>query len=137
MATSISNSSSLLNCSTNSVASIPIRTGPWCGIAAQIGSKNVAINATYALQTCCHDAPIISLIGSCDLYCNALNQTTDQLMGCLIRNFGAEEKNTAGVLCSRKGSNDGFKNVTPPCITTVISLAAMLSGLAFFFAPGL
>ena len=97
----------------------------------------MAINATYALQAYCLDAPIISFSGSCDLNCNALNQTTDQLMDCLIRNFGANEKNTAGVSCSKKGSNNGFKSVTPPCIAKVIGLAAVLYGVAFFFAPGL
>jgi hypothetical protein len=56
------------------------------------------------MQACCHDAPVISFSGSCDIYCNALNQTTDELMSCLGQNFGANKGNTAGILCSRNGS---------------------------------
>jgi hypothetical protein len=95
------------NCRTNGLSEIPIKTGPYCGVAAQIGSNNDTLNATLSMQACCLDAPIISLSNSCDIYCNALNQTTDQLMNCLLQIFGKNKGNTAGVLCQRAGSSGG------------------------------
>jgi hypothetical protein len=137
MTSSITSPSMMPSCSTNSVGDIPINTGPWCGIAAQIGSNNETLNATRAMEACCRDAPIISLGGSCDIYCNALNQTTDELMNCLGQNFGANKGNTAGILCSRKGSNDGSKKVTPPRLAKVMGLAVVLWGIASFLDSGL
>ena len=52
------------------------------------------------MKACCGAAPIISIESGCDIYCSAINQTTDQLMQCLGQQFGAVMGNTAGVLCS-------------------------------------
>ena len=52
------------------------------------------------MNACCGTAPIISIENGCDIYCSAINQTTDQLMQCLGQQFGAGKGNTAGILCS-------------------------------------
>lgn len=125
------------SCPPNSLADIPIKTGPWCGIAAQIGTKNTTLNATRAIQACCRDVPLISLSDSCDIYCNAINQTTDDLMNCLSQNFGADKGNTAGILCFRKGSSNRSKKVTRPLLIKVVGLVAVVHGLTLFVGSGL
>jgi hypothetical protein len=52
------------------------------------------------MQACCRDAPIISFGNDCDIYCNVVGQSTEQLSSCLSLNFGADNGNTAGILCS-------------------------------------
>ena len=40
-----------------------------------MGNNNNTFNATLAMQACCLNVPIISLSDSCDIYCDAQNQT--------------------------------------------------------------
>jgi hypothetical protein len=113
-------------CRADGIGEIQIKTGPYCGIATQIGANNNTINATLAMQGCCLGAPIISLSNSCDIYCNAVNQTTDQLMDCLLQLYGGSKGNTAGVLCQKDGSSIGSITAKPMGITKSIVLATLL-----------
>ena len=136
MSFNVSNLPKPANCPTNSVGDITIKTGPWCGVSAQLGSTDVSLNATDAMRACCRDAPTISLSNSCAIYCNALNQTTDQLMLCLSQNFGRAEGNTAGVTCSRKGSSSGNNKVTPHGAAKLVGSVVILYGISSLLTTG-
>ena len=62
----------------NRVEEIKIKSRPYYSIALRIGSNKETLNATSTMQSYCLNAPIISLSNSCDLHCNALNQTAYQ-----------------------------------------------------------
>jgi hypothetical protein len=76
------------------------------------------------MQICCRDAPIISIENSCDIYCNTLNQTTEQLMQCLTLNFGANKGNSAGILCSLNSAAGRLHSASKTAI-----LVTMLLGI--------
>ena len=114
------------SCPANTVAQIPIKTGPYCGVAVQIGSNNDILNATSAMQICCRDAPIISLSHSCDIYCNAWNQTIDQLTQCLLLNFGANKGDSSGILCSSHSA----AAARPHSASKIVVLVTVLLGIS-------
>jgi hypothetical protein len=121
----------MLDCRPNGVSEITIKTGPYCGVAAHMGSNNDTDNATLAMQACWLDAPIISLSNSCDIYCNALSQTTDELMNCLLQTFSRDKGNMAGVLCQRAGSSAGSQTARPLGFAKVVVLAEVLWIIAY------
>jgi hypothetical protein len=128
MSSTFSTTSPTLTCPTNSVATLSIQAGPYCGIAAQIGTRDEGVNTTSAMQACCGAAPIISLSSSCDIYCEAQNQTTSQLSACLVQNFGAAKGNTAGILCSASGTSMAV-GVQPFGVAKVLLVTLLVWGI--------
>jgi len=129
LSSTLSSPSATASCPSNRVVDIPIKIdGGWCGVPVQIGAKNESVNATAAMQACCQGAPIISIENSCDIYCSALNQTTDQLISCLSLNFGALAGNSAGILCS-SGASPALK---PYSSSKMVVLAIVLVGVGLF-----
>src|SRR5262249_43305012 len=125
MSSTLFSPSAISTCPTYTVSQIPIKTGPYCGVAVQIGSNDETANATRAMQACCHDAPIISFSNSCDIYCNAVGQSIEQLSSCLSLNFGADKGNTAGILCSSSAAA-AATTVRPHIVAKAMILAVML-----------
>jgi hypothetical protein len=115
-------------CWTNSVAEIRINmTTPYCGVAIQIGSNNTTEAATAAMKACCKSAPIIYIEDGCDIYCNIVDQSADQLSNCLIQSFGASKGNTAGVSCRGFPTNSALANTSnKSMLATILGLVFML-----------
>lgn len=83
------------------------KTEPYCGAAFE-GSVT---NATNVMRSCCKGAPITNpwdANDNCTAYCDAVGQTTTQLMNCiddLSRSFG----NNLGMAECANGSNQLLK----------------------------
>jgi hypothetical protein len=117
-------------CTPQSVPALENMTHPYCGIPL-LGGPNDTNNVSAAMRACCLGANFIIPEDGCNIYCDVVGQTREQLMQCLSTNFGAVKGNTMGIPCSSEAAppTRGFsKAMTVTAVLTMVIVASLTMG---------
>lgn len=86
----------------NQAPDLTNHTESYCGIAFE---GLVPTNTTEVMLSCCNGAPLIFEDGlppslqPCNIYCDAVNQTTQQLSQCISDTAASRHQNASEIVC--------------------------------------